>query len=211
MENYKKYKERNNLFFDNLLAQTGDDHTSVGWSKTSHQKRMKKIMEIGDLENKKLLDIGCGVGSFLSFCNFNNINIDYHGFDVNEKMLKAARTRFPSLAGRFRKIDIIEEESDEVFDFCISIGSLNLNLDARTNYSMTFKMLDCMFKYSKLGIAFSMTSSFSKRKNTNTFYYDPNKIIKHISKYCNNFKLDHSYLPHDFVIFCYKNDFYSNE
>lgn len=209
MKGYKKYKELNNDFFNRLISQSSNEHSSIGNSKESHEKRLKKVLEIGEMKNKKVLDVGCGVGSLLSYSIKQKIDLDYYGYDINEKMLIATREKFPSHAQKFQKVDIIEEEINEIFDYCISIGPLNLYLNEDVNYSLTFKLLDSMFKCSKIGFALSMTSILSKKKNRETFYYDPNRIIQHVAGYCNNFKLDHSFLPHDFVIFCYKNDFYN--
>jgi len=209
MKNYTNYKQINNIFFDKLIEQSKDEHSSVGQSSLSHEKRMNKILELGDFNEKKLLDVGCGLGSFYGFLQKHSINLDYTGYDINSKMLEGAKSSYSFIKDRFKKIDIIEENINENFDYAVSIGPLNLFLDEETNYAMTFKMLDNMFKLVKIGCAFSMTSLLSKKQSKDTFYYDPEKIVKHISKYCNNYRLDHSYLPHDFTIFCYKDDFYT--
>jgi SAM-dependent methyltransferase len=210
MKNYDKFKQVNNDFFDKLINQSTDEHTAVGQSRISHEKRFKKMLDIGDLRDKSVLDVGCGLGAFYSFLNENNIKSDYYGVDINEKMLNTARNNYPKMADKFKNIDIIESNIEQEFDYSISIGPLNLNMDEKTNYEMTFKLVDSLFKCSKIGFALSMTSIMSKKKNEDTFYYDPTLITNHISKYCNNYRIDHSYLPHDFTVFCYKDDFYSS-
>jgi SAM-dependent methyltransferase len=192
------------------MSESKDEHVAVGQSKISHEKRFRKMLDIGDLSGKKVLDVGCGLGAFYAYTQSKGIETDYHGFDINEMMLEGARKNYPELAERFRKTDIIEERLSEKFDYIISVGPLNLFLDEKTNYDMTFKLMDNMFEYALTGFALSMTSVLSRKKNNDTFYYDPELIIKHISKYCNNYRIDHSYLPHDFTIFCYKDDFYSS-
>jgi len=210
MQNYNKYKEKNNAFFDRLINESTDEHLAVGQSKISHEKRFLKMLDIGDLRNKSLLDVGCGLGAFYSFLKLRNISVNYVGYDVNEKMLQGARNSHPEISDKFKNIDVIENAVENEFDYSISVGPLNLNMDEKTNYEMTYKLLDSLFKCSKIGFALSMTSIMSRKKNDDTFYYDPTLIINHISKYCNNYRIDHSYLPHDFAIFCYKDDFYSS-
>lgn len=210
MGDYKKYKEINNDFFDKLINGSSDEHLAVGQSKISHQKRFLKMLDIAELQNTKLLDVGCGLGAFYAFLKIKNINVDYYGFDINEKMLEGAKTNYPEISDRFKNIDIIENAIEDEFDYTISVGPLNLNLDEKTNYEMTFRLLDGLFKCSKKGFALSMTSVLSRKKNNDTFYYDPKLIIEHVSKYCNNYRVDHSYLPHDFTVFCYKDDFYNS-
>jgi len=53
-----------------------------------------------------------------------------------------------------------------------------------------------------------MTSSLSKKKNNETFYYNPFEIGEYVSSFANNFRIEHSFLPHDFVLFVYKKDLY---
>jgi cyclopropane fatty-acyl-phospholipid synthase-like methyltransferase len=210
MQDYDKYKEKNNTFFDKLISESADEHLAVGQSKISHEKRFLKMLDSGDLHNKNLLDVGCGLGAFYSFLKLKNISVNYTGYDINEKMLQGARDGHPEIADKFKNVDIIENVIENQFDYSISVGPLNLNMDEKTNYEMTFKLLDSLFKCSKIGFALSMTSVMSRKKNNDTFYYDPTLIVNHISKYCNNYRIDHSYLPHDFTIFCYKDDFYSS-
>lgn len=210
MQNYDKYKEKNNSFFDKLINESTDEHLAVGQSKISHEKRFSKMLDIGDLDNKSILDVGCGLGAFYSFLKLKNISVNYTGYDINEKMLQGARNSHLEIADKFKNIDLIENAIENQFDYSISVGPLNLNMDEKTNYEMTFKLIDSLFKCSKIGYALSMTSIMSRKKNNDTFYYDPALIVNHISKYCNNYRIDHSYLPHDFTVFCYKDDFYSS-
>ena len=210
MDNYNKYKEINYNFFDKLINKSSDEHLAVGQSKISHEKRFLKILDLGNFQNSKILDVGCGLGAFYAFLKEKQIMIDYTGYDINEKMLEGAKANYPEIAERFKHIDIIDTAIENEFDYSISVGPLNLNMDEKTNYEMTFKLLDNLFKCSKKGFALSMTSILSRKKNEATFYYDPKMIIEHISKYCNNYRIDHSYLPHDFTVFCYKDNFYDS-
>jgi len=210
MSNYNKYKEKNNIFFDKLINESHDEHSAIGNSKSSHEKRFSKILDLGNFQNSKILDVGCGLGAFYTFLKEKKIIIDYTGYDINEKMLEGAKANKPEISERFKNIDIIETAIENAFDYSISVGPLNLNMDEKTNYEMTFKLLDNLFKCSKKGFALSMTSILSRKKNEDTFYYDPKIIIEHIAKYCNNYRIDHSYLPHDFTVFCYKYNFYDS-
>ena len=209
MENYNQYKKINNQFFEELINQKNNEHSKVGWSSESHAKRLNKIIEIGDLNNRSVLDIGCGLGAFYEFLKSKNITTDYYGYDVSDKMIEAIKLSYPEIKEKIHLHDILTDETELNYDYIVSIGSINLFLDEKTNYGMVLKMLDKMYQHSKIGFAFSMTSALSRKKNKDTFYYDHKIIINHISTYCNNFKIDHSYLPHDFTVFGYKNDFYN--
>ena len=70
------------------------------------------------------------------------------------------------------------------------------------------QLIKKMYKMANIGIAISMTSSLTKRPNKKTFYYDPVKILSRTFEFCKNVKFDHTYIPHDFVLFCYKKSLY---
>jgi 2-polyprenyl-3-methyl-5-hydroxy-6-metoxy-1,4-benzoquinol methylase len=198
-------------FFSRLITANSDEHTTVGYSKVSHLRRYHKMLEIGDLREKTILDIGCGLGGFYSFLKEQDIDVNYWGIDINPAMIKLARERNPEIAERFEVFDIISNDHHKKFDYVIAIGILNLKFDDGVNYELTNSLMQQMAKHAKIGFAVSMTSNLSRKPSPDTFYFDATEIIRQTLPLTTRYKLDHSYLPNDFTIFGYMTDFFGNQ
>lgn len=206
--NYNKVKEKNLQFFSGLLDQSGDDHYVVAQSEISHRKRFEKILELGDFNGKTVLDVGCGVGGFWDFLQEKNIACDYTGIEINPRMVEKAREKHPRLKDKFFVRDIIEEDLDRSFDFVFSNGPLNLVFEGNLNMDMTMRLIRRMYQHADIGTAITMTSSLTQKPNDATYYYKPQEILQETFKFCANVRFDHTYLPHDFTLFCYKKSLY---
>ena len=71
-----------------------------------------------------VLDIGCGTGELLPFLP---VGIDYHGFDLSQTYIDAARKRYPDRA-TFECMDIADyrpAEGSPAADIVLSIGVLH--------------------------------------------------------------------------------------
>ena len=56
--------------YNKMLADGANDAERVGWgSVDSQEKRFRVLMEIGDLDNNSILDVGCGLGAFFDCVN----------------------------------------------------------------------------------------------------------------------------------------------
>lgn len=205
----KKANDQNNEFFDRMLSEHSDEHRIVGQSEISHMKRFKKILELGNFRGCSLLDVGCGIGGFLDFLLSKNIACEYYGVDINVNMISEAKERHPAIAKSFFLHDILEKPIGRSYDYIVSVGPLNLDFGAGINIEMTMRMIRAMYDMCHLGMAISMTSRLTARPHEGTFYYDSKIIYAQTIDFCQNVRLDHTYLPHDFTIFCYKQDLYS--
>jgi len=205
---YNNIKVENINYFNSTFINAKDDHGAVAQSKISHSKRFEKIYEIGDWNDKTILDVGCGLGAYYEFLRKKGRKISYTGFDINELMIKEAEKRYKDYEVYFEVKDIIEEPVTKMFDYVISVGPLNLKFAKLMNMEITKVLLKRMYEISTEAFAISMTSSLSKKKNNKTFYYNPFEIGEYVSSFANNFRIDHSFLPHDFVLFVYKKDLY---
>jgi cyclopropane fatty-acyl-phospholipid synthase-like methyltransferase len=191
------------------MEQTNDEHKIVTQSEKSHAKRFEAMLRLGDFNGKKILDVGCGLGAFYSFLKEHHISCDYHGIDINAKMIDMAKEKYKSESARFSVFDIIGNDMNETYDYIIVVGILNLPFGGNTNLELTDKLFAQVHKHAKIGYSIGMTSDLTRNPGKETYYYNASEVLKIVRKYVNNFKLDHSYLPHDFTISCYKDDFYS--
>lgn len=205
---YKKVKEKNLTYFTGLLDESDDEHYVVAQSEISHRKRFEKILELGDFNNKTLLDVGCGIGGFFDFLKEKGINCDYTGVEINPRMIETAQEKHPDIKDKFFVFDIIEDNLNRQFDYVISNGPLNLKFASGMNMDMTMRLIQEMVKLAKIGIAITMTSGLTRKPHPETFYYHPREILAETVKFCANVRFDHTYLPHDFALFCYKKDLY---
>jgi len=205
---YDDVKKKNIEFFNKTIKEAKNEHYAVAQSETSHIKRFNKIYELGDWKGKSVLDIGCGLGGFYDFLIERGFDGKYKGYDINELMIKKAKQKHSKIEKNFSVKDIIDENINERFNYIISVGPLNLKFEKSTNMEITKMLLKRMYEIATDAFAISMTSSLTKKKNNDTFYYNPFEIGEYISCFTNNYIIDHSFLPHDFVLFVYKRDLY---
>lgn len=205
---YENVRKQNLDYFTKTLEESEDEHHAVAQSKVSHLKRFEIMLELGDFNNKRLLDVGCGIGGFYEFLENKGIHCRYTGVDINPKMIEAAKEKNPGISDNFLLFDILEEKLDKTFDYVISVGPLNLKFEGGLNMDFTMRLIKEMVEISTIGSSLSMTSSLTRKPHPDTFYYDPAEILSETAKFCPNVKIDHTYLPHDFTVFCYKKNLY---
>jgi len=114
-----------NEWYDSKLEQFGEnDYRSLNWGDKegkSAKARYQQMFEHYDWSNKRILEVGCGWGSFFDF----NFKCDYyHGIDINPKLINIAIDKFicPKCTNiKFKTSDIFKYNSiNSNFDIAIS-------------------------------------------------------------------------------------------
>ena len=84
--------------YQKLVAKHGINYRSLDWGSVgSQQTRFSVLSEIGPLNKRKILDVGCGLADFYDWLLKRNISCDYSGIDITPDMIECAINRFPSL------------------------------------------------------------------------------------------------------------------
>jgi len=172
-----------------------------GWgSKKSQLKRFKIFLDIGNLNNKKVLDLGCGTGDFFEYLKKKKINFKYTGVEINKKMIKFLKKK---------NINVLEQSlfnlkniKNSSYDFVFLSGALNLPVNYQNNKIKD--LIKNMYRISKEGIAINFLSTNATKINQNEFYLNPNQLLRFISQSFKYFILRHDYLEHDFTLFLFK-------
>src|SRR5438876_2437333 len=93
------YRERFHKF--------GDAPESVGMSSDGQRFRFRKLMEIGELRDRRVLDLGCGIGDFYPFLIEIFGQLHYTGIDLVQETVNHASKKYPH--GRFLCHDIVAQ------------------------------------------------------------------------------------------------------
>jgi trans-aconitate methyltransferase len=191
-------------FYSKGLTTYSEDVKALGYgSVESQESRLRVVSEIGDLNNKRILDVGCGFGDLYTFLRRQSIHLKrYLGIDVSSELLNVARKRLPEV--EFELAAILDFESTEKFDFVIASGIFGLETP---NWQYLFeKQLRKLYNLCEIGVAVNFLSSFTtKGKNPVSHYANPAKTLEFVFKNLSNrVVLRHDYMPNDFTIYIYK-------
>jgi SAM-dependent methyltransferase len=188
---------RNIAFYTQLVDQYGIDVRSLNWgSKQSQELRFHILSQIGDLNGKSLLDVGCGLGDLYEWLAKNKITTYYKGIDITPKMIEKAKERFPQID--FEVVDFIREETNR-FDFILMSGIFTYQ-----NEEFLKIMIERAFCKANIGVAFNVLSDWAPQKDDNEFYADPLQILTFCKTLTPWIKLRHDYHSRDFTIYLYK-------
>ncbi len=183
-----------------------NDYRALGWETQEAQtKRFEVLLKNVDLNNKSLLDVGCGLGDLYGFLKTFQVPVSYLGTDIMPDMIKKAKEKYPN--GLFLHEDIFSKENadalfpEKAFDIIFSSGIFNLN-DTSTNNLLR----DALLTFKELAsekIVFNLLSKDSPNKENAYRYYDQKEIdnLLRLLKFDKNkFRFIQGYLPNDFSV-----------
>jgi len=179
-----------------LTAYPKDDAKAVGWADKDRQgKRFKILLEISNVTNSMILDVGCGLGTLLKHIPKNS---RYTGIDIHEGMLKRARQNYP--ANNFYKCSLDHYMGKA--DWVICSGTFNIKVN--NNIKQINESLDYMYNICRKGISINMLSSYAKKKYDQLYYFSPEYLLRHCLLKFKKVILRHDYSTQDFTLYIYK-------
>lgn len=188
-------------FFDKNLMLHGDRPDAVRWSLMGQILHYQSMLDIGNINGKKILDFGCGKGDFYQFLKDKGIAVEYHGYDINKKLITVAKEKFPNIDFRF--FDIDKDIFNEDFDYIFLCGVFNLKVQGLGK--MIESALTKLFERCRIALAFNALSEHNPKKDFELHYILPEDMfafaVKNLSPHVS---LRHDRIIYDFTMFVYK-------
>jgi len=192
--------------YNKLFVKYGDNPQSCQWTNEYSQTfRFKKLMEIDDLKQKKILDVGCGLGDLYLYLKDENILVEYTGVDIVGGMIELAKKKLPTT--RFLRQNIIEQPLDEKFDYVLMSGIFNSNLERndQVNFAYMKNVLTAAYDQCTYGIGFNFISSCVNSRDDEMAYFPPSNVFDFcVLNLSPKVSLFHHYERCDVTVFVYR-------
>jgi len=186
--NFRKIDNLKN-YYEKTLEIHKSGPKAVNWkNKKTQYLRFEKICEVGILKNKKILDVGCGLGHLINYLEEKNQKAIYKGIDISPKMIGVAKKRFLGRNKKFYCKNILELSKSDIkllrSDYVVNCGLFtvknNINSDEWWIYIQ--KMIKNMFKLSTLGISFNLMKFNVDYKDRHLHYQSIDELVLFLEK-----------------------------
>jgi len=157
---------------------------------------------IGELNNRTILDIGCGLASYYEFLLSKGFKVNYIGYDIVEPFIECNRERFPE--AHFETRDIFREGIVHSADYVCMCQVFNNKYDAIDNEEVVKKAIALAFDAARIGISIDMLTKYVNYEVEGLYYFLPENLFSYAKSLTRFVMLRHDYLPFDFTLFLYK-------
>ncbi len=191
-------------YFEERINTHGASPRGADWnSDASQEVRFDQLLKVCDFSNPfSILDYGCGYGALADYLAKNNFSGVYHGFDIVEKAIQAARNQHASQSNCFFYTD---KEKLAECDYVVASGIFNYRADhsfeAWTDYVIS--VLQNFNELSRKGFASNFLTKYSdaERMRADLYYADPCFLFDYCKrKFSKNVALLHDYTLYDFTV-----------
>jgi SAM-dependent methyltransferase len=187
-------------YYDDKVRTYGPTAKGVDWnSEDSQFMRFEQLLKVCAVtEAISLNDYGCGYGALVQYLAGKSFSFSYHGFDISEEMIAAAK----SLHGHRGNCTFSADEASlPVSDYTIASGIFNVRLGTGVEEWKAFvlEVLTTIASTSKKGIAFNMLTAYADRDRmrSDLYYADPLFFFD----YCKRRFSPHVSLLHDYPLY----------
>lgn len=188
-------------YYSRKLAAHGPSPQGVDWNSAESQDlRFAQILRLIELEDEPSInDFGCGYGALAGYLREHGLGGSFHGFDLSEAMVAAARERFPEDRWTSDSAELTPAE----YTVCSGIFNVKLDVDAEDWVAYVWETLDQMHALSKKGTIFNMLTGRSDedRMRSDLYYGDPGEWLEAcMSRYGRDAALLHDYPLYEFTM-----------
>jgi len=146
----------------------------------------------------RVLDIGCGVGSFYEHLQAQRPDCDYTGYDIVPEYVDSCRRRYPAAAFLLR--NALADGIEGIFDCVVMSQVLNNRYRKSDNTEIMQEAIGLALSHARRSVSVDMMSSFVDYENPDLFYYHPADILNFAKSLTPWVVLRHDYLPFEFCI-----------
>jgi SAM-dependent methyltransferase len=183
-------------YYRSKLQEFGSSAKGMDWKNEETQYlRFDIISRYIDFSSKpSVLDVGCGNGEFLNYCNLKGLPVKYVGLDVIPEMVELTRKRFGNESAILG--NILSLSNALQFDYVIASGTFNAKLTASEDMwrEYFFENIRSMFGQSVRATVFNCMSHHVDYRYDRLYYATEEEIsnfaIKNLSR---KYIIDHSY------------------
>ncbi|MBN2973392.1 class I SAM-dependent methyltransferase [Roseomonas aeriglobus] len=176
--------------YEKCLARFGADHRGVDWPNAADLAvRFDVMLSIIDVPPSgpavpSVLDLGCGPGLILDHIarTPGRPTIDYHGIDLSEHMVDAARNRWPD--ARFDVRDVIADPLPPLsVDYVIINGVLTLKTTLSRDAMIDFakKLIRAAFAAARIGVVFNVMSRHVDWERDDLFHWSFDEVASFLT------------------------------
>jgi malonyl-CoA O-methyltransferase len=161
-------------------------HASIFPKEVSYDDgRLKKVLaHLGNLENKKILDAGCGKGRFSVKIKSLNPSCEVHGIDISEELLKEAPDYVRKKKGSILNLPYDTETFDGVF--CIEV----LEHTIRTEKAIE-ELCRALKDNGQIIIIDKNLGKLGRMRITDfEQWFDKNEVMTILRKYCHDVQVE---------------------
>lgn len=201
INNIRKYYEKNDI-------KDRPDYFVLGWESEAAQKlRFKEMIGSIQLDNKKILDVGCGTGNLLEYIGERFSGYSYTGIDVLSMMIEKAKRK--NLRGEFICMDLFKNNvyKPKSFDVIFSSGIFNLNLG--NNQEFLKRAVEQFAGIAREAVSFNLLWDKSQDKDNKYYYFSPDEVYHYIKTHYRQFwsiTITKGYLHNDFTVTLIRNN-----
>lgn len=197
-------------FYKNKFLSFGANFKGVGWFNPSKAKtRYKNLLRIINKKDKSkvsLLDVGCGYGELLNYCNLKKIKI-YQGIDLVNEMILYANKKYSNKKNiNFNVKNLLNEKKKYDYVICNGIFTLKSTLTDQEMFSYIKKCINQLYKISAKGFAFNVMDEKVDFKSKDLFYINKDILLSFLEKKKKiQIKIDSKTIDYENYFFCIKN------
>ncbi len=196
-------------YWDKNAEKYGDSPKAFDWgSRTSQVKRFEVLCDILPISKPfTVLDVGCGLGDLQGLmAKWVNQPFTYTGVDISPKMIELAREKHPPINSPvIFKVHDMAKPLERLYGYVLLSGTLNKRIaEEEEQYAWALQVLRNCWAVAHKGMAFNMLSTYADHTSPDDFQYQPSKILEFCMGLSRWVKLDHTYMPHDFTIYLWR-------
>ena len=184
-----------------LVAEFGAAPEGTQMSEAGRLFRFRKLLDIAPLDDRDVLDLGCGTGAFYPEIARRYPRARYTGADIVPEMLHVARRAHPE--ARFERRDVLVDGLPRTWDFVLCSALFN---NARPD-AEAFReaILRAAFAACRVGLGFNFISTHVTRRDEELAYTDPLEVLRFcLEELSPHVALHHCYERRDVCVFVYR-------
>ena len=162
---------------------------AVNWrNKKTQFLRFKKICEVGPLNKKTILDVGCGLGHLNKYLEMNKFKTEYKGMDISKQMIESAKEDFKKKNVKFYCKDLLKIKKSDIptlkSDYVVNSGLFTVknNISSKEWWGYIKKMIVTMYKLSRIGISFNLMKHNVDYKDRHLHYQSIDQLVSFLEK-----------------------------